>query len=394
MTISVTQLNNYIKGLLDTDGVLNDVCVCGEITNLKRAANGWYFSLKDEQCAINCFSYFSAKEPVVGAMAVAEGQVNYFTRTGSVSLFVRRFTLTDDKGLAYQRFVELRDKLQKEGLFDELRKKTVPRSCAKIGVVTSQTGAVIHDIHDVALRRQPFTTIVLYPVKVQGEGADVEIASGVDYFSNSDVDAVIVGRGGGSNEDLSAFNSEIVVRAVANCSKPIVSAVGHGVDFTLCDFAADKRAVTPSEAAEFVTIDCQASKNHIIFALNKNLAALQDKCEYVSSDISHKIVLSQGKVKRALDNGFATVYDCLRSTDKSARFVLERLQMRARNAVGKLSAVNPANVLKRGYAYVRAENGEVINTVKSVRNGQKINITVSDGDFCAVVAERGSENDT
>lgn len=388
MTISVTQLNNYIKALLDTDGVLNDVSVCGEITNLKRAANGWYFSLKDDFGAINCFSYFTDSELVAGAMAVVEGQVNYFTRTGSISFFVKRLSLTNNLGLAYQRFVELKDKLQKEGLFDDSRKKTVPRCCARIGVVTSETGAVIHDITDVSLRRQPFSTIILFPVKVQGDGADKEIARGVNYFSSSDVDVVIVGRGGGSNEDLSAFNSELVVRAVANCTKPIVSAVGHGIDYTLCDFAADKRAVTPSEAAEFVTLDCMLVKNHIAYSLNKSLSALSDKYTYDLSNMRRNILLSQNCIVRMVNNLSSGVCGYLHNANKSVQFLLEKLQLRTRNVVDRLNVTNPTNVLKRGFSYVSAGNGKVITSVDAVQKGQEINITVCDGEIRAVVTNR------
>ncbi len=379
MTISVSQLNNYIHGLFDIDGVLNDVSVCGEITNVKCAREGWYFSLKDENSAIDCFCYGNGNvEPTVGALIVAEGKINFWVKSGRISFFVRRFSATKNTGAAYLRFLELKEKLQKEGLFDEIRKKPVPNCCMKIGVVTSATGAVIHDIETVVHRRQPFSDILLYPVKVQGVGADVEIAQGIAYFSNSDVDVVIVGRGGGSNEDLSMFNSEIVVRAVAECKKPVVSAVGHGVDYTLSDFAADKRAVTPSEAAEFVTLDSALLKTGILSRLNRlsskltvqlknNKNATTYATKRIAAQVSYNLNANKTAVKFCLSNGLTKLQSrtqkCLAQTE---------------NATARLSAANPANILRRGYAYVE-KDGAKVRSATQVHSGDLLNVTLCDG---------------
>lgn len=387
MTISVTQLNNYIKGLFDIDGVLNDVSVCGEITNVKRAANGWYFSLKDGDSAINCFCYFSAVDPVNGVMAVAEGQINYFVKNGTVSCFVRKLVATDNVGSAYMQFVILRDKLSKEGLFDNDRKKRVPHCCGRIGVVTSETGAVIHDITNVCLRRQPFTEIYLFPVKVQGDGAELEIARGILYFNDFDVDAVIVGRGGGSGEDLSVFNSEIVVRAVAASNKPVVSAVGHGVDFTLCDFAADKRAVTPSEAAELVTVDVHETKIGILRALDGAGSVIRKKTEkvqnsmslnlrYLLSAIDHRITEQTNALKFVLD----------KISEREQTF-FDRSRLHLENSLKLLNGVNPLNILKRGYAKV-SKDDSTISQVCDLNVGDKVEVTLSDGKFTAVVTQK------
>lgn len=390
MTITVTQLQNYIKGIFDVDAILNDVSVSGEVTNLKRSANGWYFSLKDESGAINCFSYFGTTELRAGSVVIAEGSVNYFVKSGSVSLFARRITLTNNVGSAYRRFAELRDKLLKEGLFDESTKRKIPAICYSVGVVTSETGAVIHDIENVALRRQPFCNIILYPVKVQGEGAEKEICDGISYFNNSDVDVVIVGRGGGSNEDLSAFNAESVARAVASSSKPIVSAVGHGVDYTLCDFAADKRAVTPSEAAEIVTIDCAAEKKRIRAAVSGQISVLQAKISQYTSQVKtftklicvtalNGVSSFENSLKRNVD----AVCGCLekRTADMSACLV--------RN-IDKISANNPANLLKRGYSCTKA-GGKIISSVRQVGIGDKVAISLSDGELNAIITDRGDK---
>lgn len=387
MTISVTQLNNYIRGIFDIDAVLSDLSVCGEITNVKRARDGWYFSLKDDGGAINCFCYTNANEPVTGMIAVVEGRLNYFVKTGSVSFFVRRLTATNNTGTAYLKFIELRDKLSKEGLFDESRKKSVPHCAAKIGVVTSETGAVIHDIANVTLRRQPFSDILLYPVKVQGVGADAEIAEGIRYFSQSDVDVVIVGRGGGSNEDLSVFNSEIVVRAIAECVKPVVSAVGHGIDFTLSDFAADKRAVTPSEAAEFVTLDVTREKlrvkayldkiNNIVSArTDKNRQCIVNDCKILHYAIGRKLDNRQNKIKLYLKN-----------IDNNVTVKIERATMRLDKVTNKLSTLNPMSVLKRGYGYVSTDN-RVVNSVSNVEVGDSVTINLYDGSIDAKVTHK------
>ncbi len=378
MTISVSQLNNYVRGLLDLDGVLNDVSVCGEVTNVKQSRDGWYFTLKDDDAAIDCFCY--GTEPVVGTMSVAEGRLNFWTKSGRLSFFVRRLTASKNTGAAYLQFLQLKEKLQKEGLFDESRKKVVPKFCRKIGVVTSATGAVIHDIENVVRRRQPFSDIVLCPVKVQGAGADAEIAEGIIRIAKTDVDCVIVGRGGGSNEDLSMFNSEVVVRAVANCTKPIVSAVGHGVDFTLCDFAADKRAVTPTEAAEFVTTDCFPLK----LSIQNRLKSLQFLvARQLEQSKTSTVQLTKGicsQIERKIDEKNVHVRYLLKSQCSSVENLLAERKNAVQNVTSRLSASNPLNVLKKGYAFLSNDAGRV-TSVQQVKEGQNLVATLCDGEI-------------
>lgn len=387
MTISVTQLNNYIRGLFDMDGVLGDLSVAGEVTNVKRYGSGYYFSLKDEGGAINCFCYNAEQALQQGNIVVAEGSLNYFVKNGSVSFFVKRLTATKNTGDAYLRFLELKEKLAKEGLFDEDRKQAVPSFCQKVGIVTSQTGAVIVDITNVALRRQPFCNLYLYPVKVQGDGADVEIAQGINYFANSNVDAIIVGRGGGSNEDLSVFNSEIIVRAIANCPKPVVSAVGHGVDYTLCDFVADKRAVTPSEAAEFVTTDVSVVKRHIQTLIAKS----QDKIRRQLDFDTQFVVNFQKRIASQLAYSVDSAQSNLQHTLQRALNNVQKLFMRRQTQLDKtttrLNGVNPINVLKRGYAFVDLD-GTPIKSVNDLQTGDKITLHVTDGTVDATVINK------
>lgn len=378
MTISVSQLNNYIRGLLDIDGVLNDLSVCGEVTNVKQSRDGWYFTLKDENSAIDCFCYATSM-PVSGSMAVAEGKLNFWAKSGRLSFFVRRLTASKDTGAAYLQFLQLKEKLQKEGLFDEDRKKPVPKFCMKIGVVTSATGAVIHDIENVVRRRQPFSDIVLCPVKVQGVGADLEIAEGIKRIAQTDVDVVIVGRGGGSNEDLSMFNSEVVVRAVADCSKPVVSAVGHGVDFTLCDFAADRRAVTPSEAAEFVTTDCLPLKITLLSRLQSLQALLQGRSDQQKSvavrALRNVCVCVQSKV----EDRTRRVRFALKTQSSAMQNLLSQRQNSLHNATARLSAANPANVLQRGYAFLK-KDGARVHSASQLCVGDNLVATLADGE--------------
>ena len=387
MTITVTQLNNYIRGLFDIDAVLGELTVCGEITNVKRARDGWYFSLKDEGGTVNCFCYANSGEPVTGTVAVVEGSISYFVRTGSVSLFARRITATTNTGAAYLKFIELKEKLLKEGLFDEERKRRVPHCAKKIGIVTSETGAVIHDITNVSLRRQPFTDLILYPVKVQGVGAEQEITEGITYFNHTDVDVVIVGRGGGSNEDLSVFNSEEVVRAVANCTKPIVSAVGHGIDFTLCDFAADKRAVTPSEAAEFVTLDAEREKLRLKAYLDKINGNILTKLQDSKQRVAYNCKLLYLGIDKKLAHMRNHICLCLNNIETSVKYKSDQLALRIDKTSSRISTLNPMSVLQRGYGYVSTDKG-VVKSVNQVEVGQDLQIDLHDGKLSATVTRK------
>lgn len=387
MTISVTQLNNYIHGMFDMDAVLNNLSVYGEIVNVKRARDGWYFSLKDEGGAVNCFCYGNATEPIIGLMAVAEGRLNYFVKSGSVSFFVRRLTATNNTGAAYLKFVELKEKLQKEGLFDEARKQSIPQCATKIGVVTSETGAVIHDIANVVSRRQPFSDVILYPVKVQGVGAEDEIAEGIRYFNGSDVDVVIVGRGGGSNEDLSVFNSEKVVRAIANCVKPVVSAVGHGIDFTLADFAADRRAVTPSEAAEFVTLDASREKLRILANVNKIQSAVESNLRRMREQIVYDAKAINADILHKLDKQQSAVKAYIKNIESGVKNKIAHAELRLDNIVSKTASINPVNVLKRGYGYV-SKGEQVVKSVAQVEVGDDIKLSLYDGSISATVSRK------
>lgn len=387
MIITVSQLNNYIKGTFDMDSNLVMLSVSGEVTNAKLVRDCWYYTLKDENSQIDCFSYLTDVPDVPhGLQLVATGSLNFLTKSGKVSFFVKKVKVSDKLGEQYLKLLELQKKLQAEGLFDAAHKLDVPSGCKKVGVVTSKTGAVIKDIQDVAFRRQPYVDLVLYPVHVQGALAEDEIVAAINYFSTSDVDAVIVARGGGSNEDLSVFNSEKIVRAIYACNKPTVSAIGHGVDFTLTDFVADRRAVTPSEAAEFVTIDYFEQKQALLATLQNAKARLQNKID----GANQRCII-------ATNNLCATAFSTL---DRRKNKVVMQLQ-KASTGVAKrvddigntvkshvllLDANNPAKLLSKGFVLVE-KDGIRVRNVKSLQLNDKIDVIFADGKVVANVEE-------
>ncbi len=366
------------------DGTLADLSVAGEITNVRRSRDGWYFSLKDDFSQVDCFCYESADIPVQGKRAVATGAINYYGKTGRLSFFVRKFTVEDASGTAYMRFVRLKEKLEKEGLFAEERKKVVPTGCRTIGVVSSENGAVIHDIEKVALRRQPYCNILLYPVKVQGAGASEELANAINYFSRSSADVVIIARGGGSDEDLSAFNDEAVVRAVSSCLRPTVSAVGHGINYTLTDFAADKCAATPSEAAELVTIDVESAKYRVMKALSRQYTALYARSEGAKKSAVGCVKRISAALNFRTENVLSKVLRSAEKISDGARNLYAERYRRLENYVTKLNAANPANLFSRGFAAVEGEKGK-ITSISDVACGESVRVILNDGSFGAVI---------
>ena len=256
MTLSVAQLNEYVRRTLASDVMLKNICITGEISNFKRHVSGhWYFTLKDEEAAISCVMFRQAAQtvrfqPENGMSVRLTGSVSLYVKTGSYQFYGERME-QEGLGELYLRFERLKQKLLAEGLFDPSLKKPLPLLPRGIGIVTSSTGAVVHDICTVTWRRNPAMPLYLCPVKVQGEGAAKEIAAAIRRLDRMpEAEVLIVGRGGGSMEDLWPFNEEIVARAIAACQTPVVSAVGHETDFTIADFAADMRAPTPSAAAK------------------------------------------------------------------------------------------------------------------------------------------------
>ena len=387
--ISVTKFNSIVRDIFNSEELLHNISIVGEVFGVSRAKTAIYFSLKDEESTLPCLTFNltlfdNIKE---GDMVTIQGSPNYYVKSGRFN-FITYSIVPSGLGLLYQKFVELKNKLEKEGLFSQEHKKEMPKSIKRIGVVTSKDGAVIQDIKNVAWRRNPSVDIVLYPCKVQGNDAEKEIAEGIDFFSNYDkVDAVIVARGGGSLEDLSAYNTELVARATYNCNKFIVSAVGHEVDFTIIDFVSDLRAPTPSAAAELLTEDRQKEKIKFRQALNKvsrqlenlladNLEEFNDltssfiiRCEDFIEDKMEKLIISASKLSYLAE-----------------KFTL-KLTQALEVKTSMLASLNPYRVLKRGYAKVE-QAGKVINNASDVEIKTPIEVNFEDGQIVANVVKK------
>ena len=367
---SVSEVNQYLKQLLESQSDLHHIPVLGEVSNFKRYGSGHcYFTLKDEKSALKCVMFKSSAAhlsftPQNGEKVVALGSISVYERDGVYQLYVsamRRQGIGD----LMQAYEALKEKLTKEGLFDASRKKPLPRLPRAIGIITSPSGAAVHDIITVSRRRNKGVKLILYPVKVQGEEAAGEIVHAIDFFQRNHLaDLLIVGRGGGSIEDLWAFNEEPVVRAIAASKIPIISAVGHETDFTLSDFAADARAATPSQAAEFAVIDVAAYRNGIAFYWDKAAKLLEKKI--------HENAQLADSLQQELTQAMEAELDAKK----------HRLSLMA----AKLSALSPLTVLSRGYTITTAAGHRAVQCVSDVSAGDTIRTIVADGTISSVVS--------
>ena len=359
---SITELNAYIKILLDNDEVLQNVYVLGEISNFKKHSSGHlYFSLKDEKCSVKCmmFSYYTSNinfNLENGIKVFAYGNVSCYEPMGQYQIYIYHMAPAGI-GEINESLKKLFKKLESEGIFDESRKKKLKKFPKKIGVVTSKTGAVIHDISSVLKRRFPIAEVVLASVKVQGAGAVQEILNAIDLIEKiNEIDVIIIARGGGSLEDLWAFNDEKVVRRIASCKIPTISAVGHDVDYTLCDYAADVRASTPSVAAELAS----ESIENIFLIINnfkqKNKNILENKILNLNSEI--KIFKQKIGV-------------CFRNLINKKILDLNLLK-------NKIESFNPNNIFKKGYSIVKI-NDKIIKSIGNINENSSASILFLDG---------------
>lgn len=385
-TFTVTKFNNIVRDIFISEELLHHVKIVGEVFGVSKSRSAIYFSIKDEQSTLPCVSFyeFDIKE---GDSVVVTGSPNFYAKSGRFNFVVSRvepFGL----GLLYQRFVELKNKLESEGLFDESHKKAIPSVIKRIGVVTSKDGAVIQDIKNVAWRRNRAVDIVVYDCKVQGNNAEIEIARGIDFFSNyENVDVVVVARGGGSLEDLSAYNTEIVARAAYDCKKPIVSAVGHEVDFTIIDFVADLRAPTPSAAAELLTKDTKISyagfKREVmtLSRLIENFVAQADLT--LKNDNANFLALAEDYVferQKKLEKLARTL-----STKVQTRILEEDYLMKLR--ISNLNKHNPLDILRQGYAKIEQDDKSV-SLATNVRLDKNLTVHFADGVVIAKPCEK------
>ena len=392
--LSVSELNTFIKMLLESAPTLNDVYVKGEISNFKNhiSSGHFYFSLKDKDSQIKAVMFRSSASkmkfvPENGMMVVAHGRVASYVRDGQYQLYADSME-PNGVGALYVAFEQLKQRLAAQGVFAPEKKNPLPKIPQTIGVITSPTGAAVRDIINIATRRFPFAKIVVYPALVQGENAASSLISGIRYFNDTgSADVIIIGRGGGSIEDLWAFNDENLAKTVCASEIPVISAVGHETDFTICDFAADLRAPTPSAAAELAVPDTAELKHKINNIISRESAVLLQmlsaKRETLARYEKSRYLSSPGHM---IDDRRMTLVLSSERLMTSAAHVND-IKKHALSALsGKLEALSPLAVLSRGYGVVSSEEGKVIKEIADVSVGDKITVKVRDGEIYAGVS--------
>lgn len=393
--LSITQLNEYIRGRMDSDPLLAQVAVRGEISNYKQYPSGHhYFTLKDEGSALRCVMFKGNAmrlrfRPENGMKIIAMGKVSVYPRDGAYQLYCTAMTM-DGVGDLYAAFEQLKKKLAAQGLFDPAHKKPLPRYPGTIGIITSSAGAAVHDMLRILRKRYPLSRVRLLPVRVQGAEAPGEIAAAIGYANHYHLaDLLIVGRGGGSIEDLWAFNDEQVAYAIYHSEIPVISAVGHEPDVTISDYVADLRAATPSNAAELAVPDQDALRQSLDAMSNAMASSLNRQ---VKAARQHLMVLSASKALQS-----PTGY--LEQRNQSVELLKNRLiaaqnqnitraKQRYIAQISKLEAMSPLKVLTRGYSMVQTERGEVVRSVSQVSLGERIRVRLSDGTLSATVMKK------
>ena len=391
---TVTEINEYLKWLIDGEMQLQDLYVVGELSNFKKHTTGHcYFSLKDEKSEIRAvmFSSYAKKlsfKPENGLKVVVHARLSVYSQGGSYQLYVDSMQ-PDGIGSLYLAYEQLKERLSKEGLFDDAHKKSIPRYAKRIGVITSPMGAAIRDIINVSKRRYPYVNLILYPTLVQGNEAASELTKAVEYFNiMKSVDVIIIGRGGGSIEDLWAFNDENLARAIYKSDIPVISGVGHEIDFTICDFVADVRAATPSAAAEIATPEINSVLNTLSSFDSRIKGSLLNKIEQYENKLNNfkgsRVFLHPDTILDAFKYRFSTNVENLKSSFKEV-YLQKREQFSSLNS--KLVALNPMAILARGYGVVFDEKDEIIKSVKDIKYDKKIKVKLQDGSFNAIVKE-------
>lgn len=391
--ITVSQLNYYVKSLMEGDTVLSQVFLSGEISNLTDhyRSGHIYLSLKDEKSIIKCVMFSSNASRLKfalqdGMKVIVKGRVSIYETTGQYQFYIEQLQ-PDGIGAFTVAFEHLKTKLSAEGLFDKKNKKTLPKLPKTVGVITSPTGAVRSDIEKVLKRRYPLAKIFLYPATVQGENAPTELINAINYFNNNPVDVLIIGRGGGSIEDLWAFNDEELARTIYKCNVPVVSAVGHETDFTICDFVSDMRAPTPSAAAELISPDINDLKDNIEninytlkFLISKKVKDAKDKLVFLQKSkvfVSPQTLIEQERLSvDILSNKLITTY----------RQMLFSENKRLEKLISNLQVLSPLNSLSRGYA-IPLKDSKPITTIKKLKIDDTIQLKLSDGTISCVVSE-------
>lgn len=390
--MTVTQLNEYIKRLIDNNPVLGNVHVKGEISNFKNhySTGHFYFTIKDEGGMIRAIMFKSQASklrfiPEDGMKIVAHGRVSAYVRDGQYQIYCDNLE-PDGVGALYIAYEQLKRKLEAEGLFDPSLKKPLPKIPSRVGIITSATGAAVRDMINVCGRRFPCAKLILYPSLVQGDEAPAQLIEGIRYFNaTGSADVIIIGRGGGSIEDLWAFNSEALARCIVQSRIPVISAVGHETDFTICDFVADRRAPTPSAAAELAVPDTEELRRKINNIVTREQNVLMGVIK------RHREVLRLCESSRALQNPMNFIDDkrlnLVRLEEKlngAEESILSEMKHRLSAEVGRLNALNPLAVLERGYSAVYNQgDGSLVKSVSQVKEGDLLTFQTTDGEIDA-----------
>lgn len=382
---TVKQVNSYIKNMFTQDFMLNRIYVKGEVSNCKYHTSGHiYFSLKDESGTIACVMFagqrgglsFHMRE---GQQIIVLGSVNVYERTGSYQLYAQEIRL-DGEGTFYEKYQMLKQELEEMGMFAPEYKKAIPRYAKRIGVVTAPTGAAVRDIMNISARRNPYVQLLLYPAQVQGEGAKESIVRGIRMLETKNVDVIIVGRGGGSIEDLWAFNDECVARAIFDCQVPVISAVGHETDVTIADYVADLRAPTPSAAAELAVWDYRQLQGYL------------DECRLrMNRSMTGTIRINRLRLKE-LDVRLSYLHPRHKLQDQQQRLIeleeelrtlmrdrVKEARHRLAIQIEKLNGLSPVRKLNQGFAYVEEADGGVVKSIRQVEKGDELTVYVTDG---------------
>ena len=385
---TVSQINGYIKKVLDANIILNDIWIKGEISNFKLHYSGhMYITLKDEGGVLKAVMFKSAAsglafKPEDGMKVLARGRISVYEAGGSYQLYITEM-IPDGVGELYIAYEQLKKRLEEEGLFSQEFKKPIPQYPEKVGVITAATGAAVRDIINVITRRYPYAEIILYPSLVQGAGAAENICKGISSFNATKmVDVIIAGRGGGSIEDLWAFNEEIVARGIFASEIPIISAVGHETDFTIADFVADLRAPTPSAAAEIAVPSQLELISRIMVDKNRIANAMIKRLENERKNIER---LKVKNPKEMIEDEYLRLDNLLKQAEKNFKIKLMSGREQLGNLAAKLDALSPLKVIKRGYAIPVDNDGNVIKSAKVMKSGMEFDLKMADGEKSCIV---------
>ena len=388
LTLSVLQFNSFVKNILDAEQFLSNISVFGEVTNFKISGGNAYFDLKDENSLLSCVKFGAGDLEIKnGDLITVFGKVNFYVKSGRLNFIVAR-TQAYGMGDLYQRFLELKERLEKEGFFKEEIKKEIPRYARKIGVVTSETGAVIRDIVKVARRKNKHIDIVVFPSKVQGVGAEDDIVKGVKYFNTrNDIDIIIIARGGGSLEDLAPFNTEKIVKGIFESKIPIISAVGHETDFTLCDFASDLRVATPSVASEIAVFDYTETITKIIKINDAFKMRLLSRLKESQKNLKVYSEIIAKSIKLRVSENLSIVLKNIKDIENVIQLKSQDRKVNVEKIIELLSKLNPLEILKKGYSFLEKDNKKILS-VDSVSVDDNIDILLADGKLSAVIKKK------